>query len=455
MPMPVISKRARLLVEANERKGAVIYWMSREQRVNDNWALLFAQELAIKENSPLGVIFCLSPEFLGAKSYQYNFMLKGLKEVENDLTGLNIPFFLLYGDPGKKIPQFLQSHEAGALVSDFSPLRIKDQWQKSIALEVSVPFYEVDGHNIVPCWQASAKQEWAAYSIRPKIHRLLDEYLVNFPPMRDHPFPWPEIVDNDWQAANRSIWVDDTKDVNDPDFKWAEPGERAARRHLDDFIVGGLTRYDSDRNNPVLDGQSGLSFYLHFGQISAQRVSISALSSMTDSSSFLEELVVRRELADNFCYYNTQYDSVQGFPNWAKETLKQHERDPREYLYRIDELEKAKTHDDLWNAAQMEMVCRGKMHGYMRMYWAKKILEWTISPAEALKIAIYLNDRYELDGRDPNGYTGIAWSIGGVHDRAWKERAIFGKVRYMNYNGAKRKFNIRAYIEKVESIESE
>ena len=445
--MSVNPKRTRLLVEAKERKGAVFYWMSREQRVADSWPLLFAQELALKRKSPLVVLFCISPQFLGATSSQYKFMLKGLKEVETGLAEFDIPFFLLYGDPAEKIPQFIRSHEAGTLVSDFSPLRIKMQWLKSIASEVNIPFYEVDGHNIVPCWQASAKQEWAAYSIRPKIHRLLDEYLVDFPLVKKHPFPWPEAMDNDWQAAERAIRRDRTPDVN-----WAPPGERAANKHLEEFIDQRLIRYDADRNNPVKNGQSGLSIYLHFGQISAQRAAMMALSSLTDSSPFLEELVVRRELADNFCCYNPHYDSVQGFPNWAYETLKQHENDPREYLYSIKELEEAKTHDELWNAAQMEMVLRGKMHGYMRMYWAKKILEWTTTPAEALRAAIYLNDRYELDGRDPNGYTGIAWSIGGVHDRAWKERPIFGKVRYMSYNGAKTKFSIKGYVEKINSF---
>jgi deoxyribodipyrimidine photo-lyase len=167
---------------------------------------------------------------------------------------------------------------------------------------------------------------------------------------------------------------------------------------------------------------------------------------MKDAGAFLEELIVRRELSDNFCYYNQNYDNLQSFPAWARSTLEEHARDRREYLYTPEELERAHTHDDLWNAAQLEMVRRGKMHGYMRMYWAKKILEWSPSPAEALHAAIYLNDRYELDGRDPNGYVGAAWSIGGVHDRAWKERAIYGKVRYMSYNGAKRKFDVQAYI---------
>jgi deoxyribodipyrimidine photo-lyase len=170
---------------------------------------------------------------------------------------------------------------------------------------------------------------------------------------------------------------------------------------------------------------------------------------------FLEELVVRRELADNFCFYNPLYDSIKSFPQWAQNTLEKHRSDPRDYIYSLKELEQAETHDPLWNAAQQELVHYGKMHGYMRMYWAKKILEWTASPEEAMHHAIYLNDTYSLDGVDSNGYTGIAWSIGGVHDRAWRERPVFGTIRYMNYNGAKRKFNVDEYIEKIRlSVES-
>lgn len=169
-------------------------------------------------------------------------------------------------------------------------------------------------------------------------------------------------------------------------------------------------------------------------------------ANQSDIDSYLEELIVRKELADNFCFYNENYDNFNGFPNWSKETLNNHKGDPREYLYSLNDLEKYKTHDNLWNAAQSEMVTRGKMHGYMRMYWAKKILEWTNSSEVAQKYAIYLNDKYSLDGRDPNGYAGIAWSMGGVHDRPWFEREIFGKVRYMNYNGALRKFDVDRYI---------
>jgi deoxyribodipyrimidine photo-lyase len=167
---------------------------------------------------------------------------------------------------------------------------------------------------------------------------------------------------------------------------------------------------------------------------------------------FLEELVVRRELSDNFCFYNSNYDNFRGFPEWARKTLDIHRGDAREYHYTAEQLECAETHDDLWNAAQTEMVKRGKMHGYMRMYWAKKILEWTESPEMAMEVAVYLNDRYELDGRDPNGYAGIAWSIGGVHDRAWNERPVFGKIRYMSYNGCKTKFNVKEYLKLIRSL---
>ena len=205
----------------------------------------------------------------------------------------------------------------------------------------------------------------------------------------------------------------------------------------------------------MVNGQSNLSPYIHFGHLSAQRVAIEvtkAVAPQEDKSAFLEELIVRRELSDNFCLYNPDYDNVNGFHQWASSTLNNHKDDEREFIYALNEFENALTHDPLWNAAQLEMVKTGKMHGYMRMYWAKKILEWTKSPEQAMEFAIYLNDKYSLDGRDPNGYTGIAWSIGGVHDRAWSERPIFGKIRYMNYNGCKRKFDVNSYISAVSKI---
>ena len=439
-------RRVRIVKQGSIGSGSVLYWMSRDQRVNDNWALLFAQELALERKVSLGVVFCLSPSFLNATSRQYGFMLKGLQEVENHLAELNIPFFLLIGSPEQELPAFLVKHHIGSLVTDFDPLRIKQQWKKEVAAHIKSRIYEVDGRNIVPCWEASSKKEYAAYTLRPKIHRALPEFLKDFPLAQKHPFPWPKKVKKtNWDEAEISLKIDRSV----PEIDWLLPGEKAAAATLDRFLTKKLSAYASRRNDPTEDGVSNLSPYLHFGQISAQRVALQLKKKKVNKESkdgFLEELIVRRELSDNFCFYNPDYDRFAGFPEWAQKTLNEHRGDKREYLYSLEQFEDGKTHDDLWNAAQMEMVHRGKMHGYLRMYWAKKILEWTGSPEEALEVAILLNDKYELDGRDTNGYVGIAWSVGGVHDRAWKERPIFGKIRYMSYGGCKAKFDVNSYI---------
>jgi deoxyribodipyrimidine photo-lyase len=195
---------------------------------------------------------------------------------------------------------------------------------------------------------------------------------------------------------------------------------------------------------------SGLSPYLHFGQISPLFVALEVKKSgKKGKEDFLEELIVRRELAVNFVHYNSAYDSFNCLPQWAKATLHAHLEDKREYAYSLKDLENAKTHDPYWNAAQEEMRISGKMHGYMRMYWGKKILEWTRSPEEAFRRALYLNNKYNIDGRDPNGFAGVAWCFG-KHDRPWKERQIFGKVRYMSSHGLERKFEIEKYVRKIE-----
>jgi len=439
-------RRVRIVKQGSIGSGSVLYWMSRDQRVNDNWALLFAQELALERKVSLGVVFCLAPSFLNATSRQYGFMLEGLQEVENHLAELNIPFFLLIGSPEQELPAFLVKHHIGGLVTDFDPLRIKQQWKKEVAAHIKSRIYEVDGRNIVPCWEASSKKEYAAYTLRPKIHRALPEFLKDFPLAQKHPFPWPKKVKKtNWDEAEISLKIDRSV----PEIDWLLPGEKAAAATLDRFLTKKLSAYASRRNDPTEDGVSNLSPYLHFGQISAQRVALQLKKKKVNKESkdgFLEELIVRRELSDNFCFYNPDYDRFAGFPEWAQKTLNEHRGDKREYLYSLEQFEDGKTHDDLWNAAQMEMVHRGKMHGYLRMYWAKKILEWTGSAEEALEVAILLNDKYELDGRDTNGYVGIAWSVGGVHDRAWKERPIFGKIRYMSYGGCKAKFDVNSYI---------
>jgi deoxyribodipyrimidine photo-lyase len=335
------------------------------------------------------------------------------------------------------------------VVSDFSPLRLVRGWRNAVAAAIGVAMEEVDAHNIVPCWVASPKAEYGAYTLRPKLKRLLGEFLEDFPPLVRHPIAWerqaPAIP---WSELAGTLKVD----VEVPEVTWIIPGERHARAALEDFLQHQLPGYGARRNDPNAAGQSNLSPYLHFGQIAPQRVALEVADRPGHDASreaFWEELIVRRELADNYCYYQPDYDNFAGFPDWARKTLNQHRRDRRPQLYPQQVLESGATQDELWNAAQREMVHRGKMHGYLRMYWAKKILEWTASPEEAQATAIYLNDKYELDGRDPNGYTGIAWSIGGVHDRPWFERPVFGKIRYMSYQGCRGKFNVGAYIEKM------
>ncbi|MGQ9602653.1 MAG: deoxyribodipyrimidine photo-lyase [bacterium] len=450
-PKEVDRLRIRTLKDAEIKDGPIAYWMSRDQRVDDNWALLYAQEVALKLKRPLYVLFCLVPDFLQATIRQYAFMLKGLQEVEGRLTHFNIDFFILPGNPQKQIPHFIKKEKIALLVTDFDPLKIKINWKNGVTSRVNIPVCEVDAHNIVPCWIASNKEEIAAYSIRQKILKLLPRFLTEFPKVKPHPFgssvPKRRI---DYNHLFKTLKVDSSV----PEVNWLKPAETGAKAMLRGFVKGKLQRYHVDRNDPSLDSVSNLSPYLHFGNISAQRVAIEAIrlpAPEESKSSFLEELIIRRELSDNFCFYNKNYDSIDAARTWARETLENHRKDKRPYVYDLEDLEEAKTHDDSWNAAQLELLIKGKMHPYMRMYWAKKILEWTESPEKALEIAIYLNDKYELDGRDPNGYTGIAWSILGIHDRPFMERPIFGQIRYMSYSGLSKKFDIRGYIAKVKT----
>jgi len=443
--------RIRKINNKSQRGGSILYWMSRDMRTEDNWALLFAQKLANTSKEPLMVLFCLVSNFLGAKKRQYSFMIEGLKKVEERLHKNNIPFYVKTGEPKKIIDDFVRQHKIGAVICDFDPLRIKRKWKDMVACSIDVPIFEIDAHNIVPCFVASPKKEYGAYTIRPKISRLLGEFLD--PPGRlqsQRDFNLNNVV-NDWHEIEKSL---DIKDAN-LDFDLFVPGEDEAGNILEEFIEQKLEQYAEARNDPTRDATSNLSPYLHFGHISPLRVALKVMESpiaKTDKDAFLEELIVRRELSDNYCFYEKNYDSFEGFPDWAKKTLNDHRNDSRPYLYTIHQFENAETHDKLWNAAQIEIVKRGKMAGYLRMYWAKKILEWTRHPEEAQQVAIYLNDTYELDGRDPNGYTGIAWSIGGVHDRAWGERPIFGKIRYMSERGVRSKFDVEEYIKKVNAL---
>lgn len=437
-------RRIHILRDGPVIRGPVLYWMHRDFRARDNWGLTHARLQALKIGQPVAVVFCLAPEFAGATAVHFDFLLAGLRQTAHALRQQNISFFALTGNPGVEVANFARANGAGLMVTDFDPLRVKMQWHKDLLSACEQPVHEVDSRNIVPARVVSDRREFMARTIRPKIMRLLLEFLDDFPLLPPHPHDWPKTLTEPDFTVPRSGLSHDTGRQK----LLVESGEKAGRSLLQDFLKNRLPFY-ANRNDPNQDVCSNLSAHLHFGMLSAQRAALETQSCGLGGEhvdSFLDELIVRRELSDNFCLHTPDYDTEDGFPTWARESLHKHRNDSRAIIHSPEEFEDARTHDPLWNAAQTQMLRSGKMHGYMRMYWAKKILEWSPSPADALCTAIRLNDRHSLDGRDSNGYTGIAWSIGGVHDRGWTERPIFGKIRYMNLAGARRKFDVDRYV---------
>lgn len=450
------SQRIRSLNNVSAANGkCVVYVMSRDQRVQDNHALLIAQKHALHEKVPLIVFFNLYSQ-LGIRIFQqFEFMMEGLKEVEKNLQELQIPFIVESGNARENIEKLVEKFEPSALFFDFSPLRESQKLKKEIAENIKIPCFEVDTHNIIPVWITSEKEEWAAYTIRPKIHKNLSDWLVEPEKIQKHLYPSHISHKNDWSQLLGKVQAQKVENYN-PIF---QPGEKNAYKTLQTFIEYKLEKYNEFRNDPSKDYQSNLSPYLHFGHISSLRIALTVKHLIEPSFKesidvFLEELIVRKELSDNFCFYNKNYDNFEGLKPWAQASLMKHIDDKRPHLFSKEQLEFAQTYDPAWNAAQIQLITTGKIHGYMRMYWAKKILEWTQTPQQALEYTIYLNDKYHLDGYDPNGYVGIMWSIGGIHDRPWFEREIFGQVRYMNLKGLQRKFDVNAYVEMYPTVKN-
>jgi len=438
-------------------KSCVLYVMARDQRVHDNFALAAAQQQAIELGVPLAVQFVLQPQTGPANARRarehYDFMLAGLQEVETELLKRNIPFMLTFWRPSEKIKAVAYHTKPQAVFFDFSPLRGPQKVHQQLARELDCAVFEVDTHNIVPVWQASDHQEFAARTIRPKINRLLADSLDEAPALRRHPHDWPGIVQPMKNLQQYSDELLANIAPNGTDISRFKPGEKAAHAALQAFIDNHLEGYAESRNDPSQDGQSELNPYMHYGQLSSATV-VRAVkeavgkrpSLQADAEVLIEELVVRKELSDNYCFYNPEYDKLSGAPEWARKTLQKHADDRREFSYTRAQFESAETHDEAWNAAQRQLRRTGKIHGYMRMYWAKKVLEWSASPQAALETLLYLNNFYHIDGGDPNGYVGILWSIAGLHDRPWGERPVYGTVRSMTYGGLKRKFDVQAYV---------
>ncbi len=429
----------------------VIYWMQASQRAEYNHALEYAVNLSNRLEIPIFVFFGITDNYPDANLRHYHFMLQGLQETQERLWDRGIKLVIRNQSPEQGIVEFAE--KAALVITDRGYLRFQRWWREEAAGNMSCPLYQVETDVIVPVEVASDKREYAARTIRPKIQRHLETYLtpveeqpVNYP-SQDLPFDSFSLnpIDEALQRLNIDTSVAPVGEV-------FHGGRSAALTSLNIFIETKLDHYHELRNKPTADVLSNMSPYLQFGQISPLEIALRVDGTESPGKEdYLEELIIRRELSMNFCHYDPDYDSPDCLPDWARETLEVHRDDVREYLYSLEEFERAETHDPYWNAAQKEMLCTGKMHGYMRMYWGKKILEWTDTPERAWDIALSLNNTYELDGRNPNGYAGVAWCFGN-HDQGWRERPVYGKVRYMNANGLRRKFDADAYVEQIKQI---
>lgn len=446
-------KAERILELNNEPvlgREFVLYWMQAAQRVEWNHSLEYAVRMANEHGKPVLAAFSLVDDFPEANARHYAFMLEGLKETQIALAKRGIQLVILRGGPEQTIPKLAK--QADAVITDDGYLRIQRQWRQTIANTLDCRMLEVTTNLIVPVETASEKENFSAGTLRPRIHKQLNRFLV--------PLKHTKSKQNSLNLKFKGFDISDIKkalsklninrSVKPSPFFTGGPSQ--AKKCLKAFIKDKLDDYADKRNDPLEDCQSNLSPYLHFGQISPLYIALEVKKANSKCEvDFLEELIVRRELSHNFLHYNPRYDDYNALPPWALRTLNFHAKDKREYVYTQERFEKAQTHDPYWNAAQTEMVLTGKMHNYLRMYWGKKILEWTKNPKDAFKIALTLNNKYELDGRDPNSFAGVAWCFG-KHDRAWGERDIFGKVRYMNAAGLKRKFDIDAYVSKIDKL---
>jgi deoxyribodipyrimidine photo-lyase len=432
----------------------VVYWMQRSQRALDNPALDVAIEVANALDLPLVTYFSAISNFPHANLRHYVFLNQGLADIEEDLQQRQISF-IVRRPPNNALQTLLAEVNAAMVIGDENPCREPERWRKVLANRLRIPYWTVDADVVVPSGLFQ-KRMYALHIFKPKLYAELPKFLQAQPLLRPHrewqpphaleSFPVREDVTHGWTKFDRSVGPVDS----------FTGGTHAAVKRLHEFVEKELGAYDKTRNHPEVDGTSRLSPYLHFGHIGPITIALAVEKAFKEGKvpqaahdSYISELIGWRELAVNFVKFTENYDSFDCAEPWARKTLMEHARDRREHLYPIEQLERAETQDELWNAAQKQMVKFGWMHNYMRMYWAKKILEWSPDPAKAFDTCVTLNDRYFLDGRDPNGYAGIAWSIVGKFDRPWFDRPIFGTIRYMSGASTGKKFNSKKYIQQM------
>lgn len=456
--------RIRSLNQAPLRAQAkyVLYWCQINRRTESNHALAHAIHLANQLKLPVLVYEGLTCTYREANDRIHTFVLENVQEMAAacEKLGVGYVFYLRAKRTDANNVLYRLAEDAAAVVTDDFPVFIVRQHLESVPAKLPVPCFAVDSSTVVPM-NHFEKREWAAYTIRPKVHKALPNYLkpLVMPKVNHRYVGQPPDFATPVEAGSVSRLVA-ACDINHhiaPSTAF-RGGMKAARKRLAHFLKANFTRYEADRNQPSAHATSNLSPYLHYGMISPLEVALAAREQAAEAglnaTAFLEELIVRRELAFNFARYaGAQVECLSSLPDWARNTLRKHAVDIRDPQYKREQFEQAKTHDDIWNAAQKELLLRGKIHGYYRMYWGKKIIEWSPTCQDALETMIFLHDRYALDGRNPNTYTGILWCFG-LHDRPWTERPIFGQIRYMSYDGMKRKTDYASYLREISHLET-
>ena len=452
-----ISRRGVRLNEkrTNPEGDYVLYWMQSTHRLHENWALRFAVLQSDRLNKPLLIHQGLDPTYEHASDRIHAFILNNASELADhaDKLGLTYRFVLRHRrDDDRRIVDRI-AERAAMVVTDLYPTAGVAQRSHRFAERAQCRVVAIESHGIVPSG-IFEKEEYAARTIRPKIMPLL---ALSLEPVEDRPAraSFPDAIWNalpgtalDFRGADLGAEIA----ACEIDHRVAPTpmvsGYRAARQRLDVFCADALPHYGERRSDPNdNEGSSRLSPYLHFGQIPAAEVARAALASGHGAQvdAFLSELVVWRELALNFCLRNPQHGTLEALPPWVHKTLSDHAADPREALYTLDELERAATHEELWNAAQRELMRTGVMHNVVRMLWGKHVLLWTRSGREALGWLIHLNNKYGLDGRDPSSYAGIQWCLG-KFDRPFYKRPVLGVVRSMSMKRARDKWDVDQYV---------
>ena len=446
-------ERVRVLTERTEpADGAyVLYWMQQAQRAELNHALEYAVHRANELGQPLLVAFGLMDGYPEANLRHYAFLVEGLADVAQVLGKRKIPFVVRRGAPDDVALEL--ARDASLLVCDRGYLRPQREWRERVAAEAPCPVVQVESDVVVPVELASDKKETAARTLRPKITRHLDRFLVPLPTTKlKHTDLGRDVAGENLGDVDALLGrLDVDREV--PPVPIFAGGTTAGKKILAAFIADSLPTYAENRNQPQTNDVSHMSKYLHFGQLSPVYIALELKEAGGGENveGYLEELIIRRELPMNFVFYEPDYDQYACVPEWARRTLAEHAGDERHYVYSLEQLEQAGTHDPYWNAAMTEMKVSGYMHNYMRMYWGKKIIEWSADPETAHRTTLHLNNKYFLDGRDANSFSNVAW-VFGQHDRGWTERDVFGKVRYMNAEGLERKADPKAYVEKVAQI---